>query len=481
MSKLPLSDKQSHPFIVLTPLHIGSGQKWEQTFDFIYEDGWVRVLNRQKLFEALDEVQGPGQMSGLDFYIKSLETRREEPFLKLLNDHVDLDSVTFLEYQMQGGRPATAIASLLRNGLQEKPFVPGSSIKGAMRSAMLHYLHHRPGGGEVFDKNIDNTLLGSFERSILRYVRPYDVGLSETALYNIRLFNLRLAGFDWESGFKGDNLTTLEVFTPRKAAGSLSLAVDNGFMELVKSKYPEILHRHTQILVKEKDPAQFLFSIINAATQTHIKREIEFFERYDQAEDTVSVINHLQYLLQVSESLTQGCVLRMAWGSGFHNMTGDAQFRDHRETGFWDRGRDQGKKKYKSRRLAADNQLQPMGFVLIGAEMPDIPVPKNVRASQTITVSSNAPKAPVQLTATNRTDIDYAALGSNTAITAEVVQVIKPFSKVRLHLSNYPFDPVVDMSGTKGVSLSVGQVVKVFVNSRSQEGAIRTVTLIKSA
>jgi len=478
-----LSDKQSHTFTVLTPLHIGSGQKWAETFDFLYEDGRVRVFNRESLFEQLSQTQASGKQSGVDFYIKCLEESNRQgkgDFQRFLNDQIDLDLVTFREYPMNGSGPAAEIAALLRNGMQQ-PFVPGSSIKGAMRSALLHYLHHRPGGGEVFDKNIDNSLLGNFERSILRYVRPSDVELSETALYNIRLFNLRLAGFDWESGFKGDKLTTLEVFTPRKATGAFRLAVDNGLMQLVKEKHPEILHRLTHPLIKETDPAQFLFSVINGATQTHLKREIDFFERYDEAQDTASVINNLNYLLKVSESLTKGCVLRMAWGSGFHSMTGDTQFRDHCETGFWDRGKDYGKKKYKSRRLAADGQLLPMGFVLIGADVPDIPMPQNIPAAQSIDVPIHVPKAPVQLAAAELTETDYTSIGPNTAISAEVIQVGKPFSKVRLHLSNYPFDLVAQMSGGKGILLSAGQIIKVFVNSRSKDGAISTVTLIHSS
>ncbi len=45
-------------------------------------------------------------------------------------------------------------------------------------------------------------------------------------------------------------------------------------------------------------------------------------------------------------------ILRIGAGSGFHAMTGDWQFENHIETGVHRGGRNDGKKKYKSRKFA---------------------------------------------------------------------------------------------------------------------------------
>ena len=54
----------------------------------------------------------------------------------------------------------------------------------------------------------------------------------------------------------------------------------------------------------------------------------------------------------------------MSAGVGFHSITGDWQFDDYDKTKMWADGRNAGKKKYKSRKIAEyNNRLQLMGFV----------------------------------------------------------------------------------------------------------------------
>jgi len=72
-------------------------------------------------------------------------------------------------------------------------------------------------------------------------------------------------------------------------------------------------------------------------------------------------------------TLFKNILLRLGAGSGFHAMTGDWQFDDHTETGYHQGGRNHGKKKYKSRKLAfewdetrgneGEYVFYPMGFI----------------------------------------------------------------------------------------------------------------------
>ena len=67
-------------------------------------------------------------------------------------------------------------------------------------------------------------------------------------------------------------------------------------------------------------------------------------------------------------------------------------------------------------------------------------------------------------------------LDAKTVFTVEVLEVGKPFSKVKLLIEDYPFDSVAQLSGTKKVQLQPGMIVEVVVNSRSKEGEIKQVT-----
>lgn len=56
----------------------------------------------------------------------------------------------------------------------------------------------------------------------------------------------------------------------------------------------------------------------------------------------------------------------MSAGSGFHSITGDWQFDDYSKTGTWTNGKNTGKQKYKSRKIAIhDDKFDLMGFVKI--------------------------------------------------------------------------------------------------------------------
>ena len=58
----------------------------------------------------------------------------------------------------------------------------------------------------------------------------------------------------------------------------------------------------------------------------------------------------------------------MSAGSGFHSITGDWQFEDYSRTGVWDFGRNQGKQKYESRKIAVYGEhFDLMGFVKLTA------------------------------------------------------------------------------------------------------------------
>ena len=74
-------------------------------------------------------------------------------------------------------------------------------------------------------------------------------------------------------------------------------------------------------------------------------------------------IDRLQALIPADDSC---CLLKMSAGVGFHSITGDWQFPDYTDTDYYKDGRNQGKKRYKSRKTAEwKGRLCLMGFVLL--------------------------------------------------------------------------------------------------------------------
>ena len=110
-----------------------------------------------------------------------------------------------------------------------------------------------------------------------------------------------------------------------------------------------------------------MFQIINDVTKEYLQKEREFFQKYD-AERSDEVISCIESLLSLIPADGSSCLIKMSAGVGFHSITGDWQYDNYDKTKLWTEGRNAGKKKYKSRKIAEYNhRLQLMGFVRLRA------------------------------------------------------------------------------------------------------------------
>jgi hypothetical protein len=249
--------------------------------------------------------------------------------------------------------------------------VAGSSIKGSIRSALFNYLRtYEQKNEEVFGTMKDGT-------DFMRFVRIGDVEMPSTVLVNTKLFNLRKEDTEWLGGWKqfmnkttgnynpvGFN-TLYECVAPgNKGLGNITLAA-NAFSLLEKyglGKTPYASKKSTLL----NEPINRLFQVINDVTKEYLQKERAFFLKYD-AERSDEVISNIDTLLSMIPTDGSSCLLKMSAGVGFHSITGDWRFDDY-DTDLWKEGKNVGKKKYKSRKIAEYNhRLQLMGFVRLHA------------------------------------------------------------------------------------------------------------------
>ncbi len=109
---------------ILTPVHIGSGDRYMR-FDFMIKDNKVIILDLPSLLRKLEE-------SGKDVMkiIGDLRSRRME-----LEDLVDdVESLKLKEIPFEGENKREILKHVQSLG---KLYIPGSSVKGAIRTALL--------------------------------------------------------------------------------------------------------------------------------------------------------------------------------------------------------------------------------------------------------------------------------------------------------------------------------------------------------
>ena len=343
---------------VITPLSVGAGndKEWVKGLDFVQKDGKVYVIDMQKVAAAeVDVAALTALFLKSDFRgISQLLGRKIDELSRYVFDlPADTDN---------------NIKTFLRTQFYDKPVVAGSSIKGSIRSALFNFLRtDEQKNEEVFGTMKDGT-------DFMRFIRIGDVEMPSTVLVNTKLFNLRKEGTEWLGGWKQFMNKTIGDYNPvgfntlyecvapgKKGLGNISLAA-NSFSLLEKLSLDKIPYVSKKRILLN-DPISSLFKIINNVTKAYLQKERAFFQIYDakRSEEVLRCIDALLSKIPIDGS---SCLLKMSAGVGFHSITGDWQFDDYDKTKMWADGRNAGKKKYKSRKIAEyNNRLQLMGFV----------------------------------------------------------------------------------------------------------------------
>lgn len=343
---------------VITPLSVGAGNDndWINGVDYIQTNGWVYVLDLQKIAKAGFDMN---RLASL--FLKSDDKGIVNMLGNRLND--------LYKYRFRSpAETANPIKTFQKTQLYGTPNIAGSSLKGSIRSALFKYLRTAEKDNvAVFGSMKDGT-------DFMRFIRVTDFEMECTKLINTKLFNLRKDGADWYGGWKHSMFNTTENFDPvgfntlyecaepesigygsiTLAANAFELLKKQGAMMTCRSKKESLMNG----TIKD------LFHVINIATRDYLKKERTFFETYP-AERSEELIDCIDELLALIPSDDSSCLMKMSAGVGFHSITGDWQYKDYcDEPGYWEIGRNSGKKKYKSRKIAVyKGKLQLMGFV----------------------------------------------------------------------------------------------------------------------
>jgi hypothetical protein len=354
-----LNEKYPLLLQVLTPLHIGAGfeKDWVEGADFVQQNGKVYKLDFRKVTKVIDA-------NSLSVFL--LQKNSDALIRKLPGNMQDYQESSF---EMPWSSPNN-IKVFIKNGLNNKAIVPGSSLKGAIRSILFKHLKD----DSTMHKDEKNVFgKASVGDEFMRFIKISDAQVdANTELINTKIFNLYGRGSNYQGGWKhgsgndtngtfrheGFN-TIYEVLQP-EARGFLSISLSpDGFGAVGRHSLYEKKKKLIEGGVKE------IFCIINEHTKEHLEKEIAFFKKY-QTNETEKIISVLTGLKNRIPDDNSECVLKMSAGSGFHSITGDWQYDDYDKTGTWERGRDEGKKKYKSRKLAVtDDDFYLMGFVAL--------------------------------------------------------------------------------------------------------------------
>lgn len=357
----------------LTSLHIGSGNMLQKDSDFVFgkdaEDyPVVGVIDPRKVLTLVGE-------ENIDAWTVGIENGRStEDIVKQYAPIATITDYSLHTIDSYLSRTPQQIKEFIRDGL-DRPYIPGSSIKGAIRTAVLSSIAAKMNETEILRdiRKNGNITAKTFEakvfgkdpnHDVFRYLLVGDAFATgyRTAVYNMVNINERTERGFWD--------------TSKQMATEVLLSGTEVDFSLVL-KQPELRPADMPAMPKALSSVDALLNVINNHTRTLLADEIDILESKNvdsRSEEKVnSYIGQLKDLLNTANECqgTHSAVMRIGHGSGWRFITGawTERLSDNFEA-IVNKARPGNMKRYadydfpKSRRLE-EEECEPLGFVKI--------------------------------------------------------------------------------------------------------------------
>lgn len=289
----------------LTPVHIGSGVELLNEYDYVIRSGHIWRINEDALLEAQD-VEDPDVAEQL----------ARTPPGQLLEAQDFQEGSPLFRYVLRGVPRATGEGAQLREQLKDaydRPYLPGSSLKGALRTAIawqawaaakLQPEIRRLGRNRKWaGQQIERELLGKDpNHDLLRALQVSDSApLDPDALL---LLNARVLT-------RGGNLAApieMEAIRP-DATIKLTMKLDRAlFSDWAKRR---------GLKLRGQEWLEQLPGVVHAHATDHARREAAWFKEIRSA---IPVAQFYQQLAGAKLG-TQRFLVALGWGTGWEDKT----------------------------------------------------------------------------------------------------------------------------------------------------------------
>ncbi len=315
---------------ILSPVHIGSGNLLQNNTDFVTtgdgENNYIRIVDDRKILELIG-------VEHLNDWLLCIERKdNTKALVKMFapNSKVADYSKRRLLDCSHGVNANDTLKECIHSGLGQ-PYIPGSSIKGAIRTAVLAALAEKISHKEDkiktgrTDKNgnpflsaskIEQEMFGKDPNSdIFRFIQVGDAYFEKDTEIALRVVNINIRPQkDLQDNSKPQLIEALGI----GIESSLQMKIANDYYTWVKANFPTLGN-----LPLEINSLQHLFLLINNHTRQLVEAELEYWKNINKtgAEDYVE--NMEKILLEI-ESCVKGseCVLRIGHASGWRFITG---------------------------------------------------------------------------------------------------------------------------------------------------------------
>jgi CRISPR-associated protein Csm5 len=335
----------------LTPVHIGSGVSFEQNRDYLFFDAErsIGVVQPDRVLQVISGGE-TAQLNDISKWVTSIDNRESIlPFLLQRKPDLKAADISRRVLKVRGTAPVTdkPMREQIHSG-NEQPYIPGSSLKGSIRTAFLDRLIKADEGAYVKNARNLKNFKGKYDANqlmehyfgkdpnhdVLRLIQVGDAYFDQTECLYTTVINGKQDG-SWTT--KPAINQYIEVI-PKGATTTAKLSLNADMLKAtlknsVKPKGKDREKPPYKIFDDKKTlldllPLQTLFKNINDHTAALIEAEIDFWlNEQSNPEPLGDYVEILQSILEkIDQAKPNECILRLGWGTGYLNMTGDWQY-----------------------------------------------------------------------------------------------------------------------------------------------------------
>ncbi len=300
----------------LSQIHIGDGVFLQKGNDFVVDshddDSFVYVLNIDKVASLIGT-----DAASVQQWTNAIEGGKAEEFVK--------DRLKGHSYRDVAKRRITNYATFKSGGdtLKEcihdgmgRPYIPGSSIKGAIRTAVMATLARKRvnsalatasdrEGRQKIISNMEKSVLGKITKDentdVFRHLATGDAYFEKGTEIAVRQMNLNIT-----------EKSKLKDFSKQQVVEAISSGKSSTFrLNVGKAFYDKMG------MVRLDD----LFRLINQHTRNLVEQEIDYWD--GKGDDSADYVRSMEDVLSDINSCTaKECVLRLGQASGWRFITG---------------------------------------------------------------------------------------------------------------------------------------------------------------
>ena len=296
----------------ITPIHIGSGETLKRNNDYVVFDGGdsLGVIDERKVLSLVGE-------DHIDEWVSYIE--RGDSVATLVNKYAGNAKITdwikrTIDNYASGSQ---SLKECLHDGMG-RPYIPGSSIKGAIRTAVLDYLVRNDSNldrfieGKVSSKEVEKCYIGrDANDDFFRFIQVGDAYFNRNVEVALDMASLNIT--------EKDDLLDKSKSQPIEAINwenetIFELRFNRCQYDLAKGKVKEVPLQIQSI--------EGLFLLINNHTKSLLEQDKLFWSNIDIA----GAESYLEQIDEILDEITncdnKSCILRIGHGSGWTFMTG---------------------------------------------------------------------------------------------------------------------------------------------------------------